>query len=500
MRPQALLVSKFSLEFLSKLLSIVSMIIVVRTMGVQGYGVLVFMATLASFLYPLLSLGLPSAMVRYFPPLRNTPTPYFVFWRILGLIFAINLGFSLFTYWSIPKFFQAQIAVPGHESLVVGIISFTVVLASLENSLLEFQRAVYLLRNYLIMQVSQATALFIVAIFQPILALSLWKFLIAYVVTRSLLFIVFFANMVLIPRKKLIAHSGVSQTRKGMRHESELGLRKLIRFGLPMSIAGLGNWLLGVSDRLVISRDLTVSQLGVYGAVSNFALIFPALTSGFFLLAYPRIIRAKQDSLQSMAEIMKRFHIAISFALIPALVLMMSFGPVILEILLGISDPDASIVLVLCLIASMIHQWNGLTSYLITTLEETRLNRNVWMAAGVLNLALNLLFVPKYQLVGAAVVNILTFLFLDGIFFVIAARRLGSLSFYSWKASTQAMAYSLLSVGLAKLIGSGITGLGLRVVSEVLLFLFLYSSLVLLRHRKELATLLESFADGPEEI
>jgi hypothetical protein len=62
------------------------------------------------------------------------------------------------------------------------------------------------------------------------------------------------------------------------------------------------------------------------------------------------------------------------------------------------------------------------------------------------------------------------------------------------------MAYSLLSVGLAKLIGSGITELGLRVVSEVLLFLFLYSSLVLLRHRKELATLLVSFADGPEEI
>ena len=178
----------------------------------------------------------------------------------------------------------------------------------------------------------------------------------------------------------------------------------------------------------------------------------------------------------------------------------MSFGPEILEILLGISDPDASIVLVLCLIASMIHQWNGLTSYLIITLEETRLNRNVWMVAGVLNLALNLLFVPKYQLVGAAVVNVLTFLFLDGIFFVIAARRLGSLSFYSWKASTQAMAYSLLSVGLAKLIGSGITELGLRVVSEVLLFLFLYSSLVLLRHRKELATLLVSFADGPEEI
>lgn len=476
------------------------MTIVVRTIGIHGYGVLIFMATLSSFFYPLLSLGLPSAMVRYFQTIRNTLTQYLLFWRILRIIFAINISFSFIIYWLTPRFFQGQIGTQGHESLVMSIICFAVILTSLENSLLEFQRAVYLLRSYLIIQVFQASALFVVAIFQPLLKFSLSQFLISYVATRSILFVIFLVRMILIPTNKLIDDSRTLNSKNGKNFDSDLGLRKLISFGLPMSIAGLGNWLLSVSDRLVISRDLSLSQLGIYGVVNNFALIFPAITSGFFLLAYPRIIRASQDSLRYMAQIIKSFHIAISFALTPVLILMLTFGPQFLELFLGVGEPDTSIVMVLCLIASMIHQWNGLTSYLIITLEETRLVRNVWLAGGLLNLALNLLFVPKYHLIGAAVINLLTYFFIDGIFFIIAARRFGSFSFYSWKENARILLYSLLSVGTSKLFGLGISDTNMRLIFEVFLFLVLYLFVVFLRHRKELATMFNFISISHEEI
>lgn len=475
------------IEIFSKILSIFSMTIIIRELGISGLGLIAFISTLSGFFYPLLTLGLASGIVRYFPSIRSSSLPRLLLKKILLIVFSINLLFMTINYWSIPRIFQSQLEQFSNKSGVAVLICIMIMIFSFENLILEYQRGIYQLNRYLIFQTVQVITLFGVAMSQTILHMTLLKFLILLLSIRCMI-LSLFVWVTLKFRDTEIYPSGLTAEKVPL-----ITMRSLIQFGVPMSIAGLGNWLMGLSDRLVIAKELDLAELGVYAAISNIALVFPAATTGFFLLAYPSIISAVDDNRQELITIMRTYHKVLSFMLIPLGVLIIVSGNFVLELLISYSSNEMLIVFVLCVVASVLHQWNGLTYYVLAASNKANAIRNTWVLMGLLNLFANLICVPHFGLIGAGVVNLFTFVMMDCIFFLLTKKQVGTLAFYDWRTVILSLAYTFISLLSATLLAQFIQIEKFHVIVLDILFVLIYSCFLYARHREEIRRAFASF-------
>lgn len=475
------------IEIFSKILSIFSMTIVIRELGISGLGLIVFISTLSGFFYPLLTLGLASGIVRYFPSIRSSAVPRMILKKILLLVLFINLFFVALNYWAIPLVFYNQLDQFSNKSGIAALICIMIMIFSFENLILEYQRGIYDLNRYLIFQTFQVITLFGVALSQTILHLTLLKFLILLLSIRCLILGLF----VWVTFK--YRNSETYQSSPNTREVPLVTLRSLIRFGVPMSIAGLGNWLMGVSDRLVIAKGLDLEKLGIYGAINNIVLIFPAATTGFFLIAYPSIIHAVDANRQDLLIIMRTYHKVLSFLLIPLGFVVIVTGKFLLELLISYSSNEMLLVYVLCVVASVLHQWNGLTYYILAASDKTIAIRNTWVFMGLLNLFANLICVPHFGLVGIAVVNLFTFVLMDCIFFLLTKKLLRTFAFYDWRAAILALTYSAIALVFATLVSHFIPIEYFHTILIGFFFVLIYSYLIYARHRVEIRLAFASF-------
>ena len=150
-------------------------------------------------------------------------------------------------------------------------------------------------------------------------------------------------------------------------------------------------------------------------------------------------------------------------------------------------------VYLICVVASALHQWNGLTYYLLAASNKVGAIRNTWILMGVLNLSANVICVSYFGLIGVAVVNLLTYVIMDIIFFLLTRRQLDTLSFYDWGAAARAVCYSLVSLISAWLLVELIYARNPPIITVDILFVLIYSSIMFARHRVEISQALMSF-------
>jgi O-antigen/teichoic acid export membrane protein len=475
------------IEIISKILSILSVTIIIRELGISGLGLIIFVSTLSSFFYPLITLGLASGIVRYFPTIRSSNIPRTLLKKILLLIFTINCFMASINFWLIPLIFEAQLDKFNNKFGISAVICIMIMIFTFENIILEYQRGVYQLGRYLLFQTTQICTLFGVALGQTILGLTLLNFLILLLSVRFLI-LSFFLWFTL-----KFHDEDIRESSSYVGESHEVTLRSLIKFGVPMSIAGLGNWLMGISDRLIVAKELDMETLGIYGAINNITLMFPAVTAGFFLLAYPSITSAVNSNRENLIKIVRTYHKILSFSLIPLAFLAIVSGRFLLELLISYSTSEMLNVYFLCVVASVIHQWNGLTYYVLAASDRAILIRNIWVLLGLFNFVANFIFISHFGLIGVAIVNLLTFFTLDSILFFYTKKQLGSLVFYDWRSSILALIYSSVSLLLSTLLARSIQIESIRSLVNVLAFLLIYACILWMRHRLEIGQAIESF-------
>lgn len=487
MRIQAIITYRFFIEVLSKILSVASLTLIVRELGVSELGLIVFANALASFFYPLLSLGLASSIVRFFPPIKSRYLQILLFKKIIFLVLNINVVFFVVNYFLIPLIFKSQFDNFANKLSIALWICLTIFVFSLENLILEFQRGIHQLQRYLIFQNVQVATLFSVSFAQTFLNLTLYEFLFLLILLRILVLLSF----VVLTFKSFKVGGQVENPIQ--EKDSNHNLRSMIKFGVPMSIAGLGNWLMGLSDRLVVAQGLNLDKLGVYGAVNSVAMIFPAVSSGFFLLAYPKIVSVIDENQSKLILILRTYSKVLSYILIPICTVVLLSGKSLLDFLLPDSDSETLIVFSLCIIASTLHQWTGLTSYILAAKNRVKAIRNNWILVGLFNFGMNLIFIQHFGLIGVAVINLLSYLLLDFTFIILTKRQLDTWLFFDWRALFQTSFYCIFSLTCSFSILSLLNPKNISMIILGIMFLMIYTSLVSYRHRLEISQALRSF-------
>jgi O-antigen/teichoic acid export membrane protein len=177
---------------------------------------------------------------------------------------------------------------------------------------------------------------------------------------------------------------------------------KILIYSYPMFFTTSMIFLMGNVDSFMISYYLDEAQVGIYAVclkISFLIAFVPASINGFIA---PKISSAfvKKD----YSEIKKIYKDSVKLILIattPALLILFIFPGFFLE-LFGKEFANAAVTLIIINIAFAINALFGLGAYLLNMTDNQKVLMKLLFVGLILNMGLNFLLIPSYQLNGAA--------------------------------------------------------------------------------------------------
>ena len=182
----------------------------------------------------------------------------------------------------------------------------------------------------------------------------------------------------------------------------------LLKFSWPLALSVFLISIHTKIDVVMIGNILNIEQVGIYGAavkLSEAWLFFPAILVSTFM-PYFISLRALDNSLYHV-RLIQLYSLMFWFSFLVGVIVVI-FGETIINLTFGVDYTDAYLALVFNI-------WNGIFVsqalargiYMINeNLQIYRLYSN--MIVVVLNISLNLVLIPEYGIVGAAIATLVT--------------------------------------------------------------------------------------------
>ena len=204
-------------------------------------------------------------------------------------------------------------------------------------------------------------------------------------------------------------------------------VRKMILFGLPMMGFELAGTVLSLGDRFVIESILGTAAVGEYSASYNLSeYVQQATFRASWLAALPLILRVwKSEGDEATAGFVGRILNLYVLLAAPIVAGMALVGPDVVNVLA--TDKFASgTIIIPYVVAGMAFQ--GMAGYLAAGLYVNRASMQLMVIVGgsaLVNVALNLLLVPRYGLLGAAWATLASCFMLAAWSWIGGRRRIG---------------------------------------------------------------------------
>jgi O-antigen/teichoic acid export membrane protein len=191
------------------------------------------------------------------------------------------------------------------------------------------------------------------------------------------------------------------------------GLRRRLRYSLPIVPLTLGDETLARSDRLIVGAVLGPAAAGVYGAIyavaSTATIVLAPLSTVFF----PKQVRLAQSDRGAAHDWLRRIIAGWCAVIVAQLSVLLIVGPYLVDILLsdqgGAGDENIRLLLGLSTIGVGLYGVARLLGHVFLLDKRTGTLAGVWAIASVFSVGLNLIAVPSLGLDGAALTTVLTY-------------------------------------------------------------------------------------------
>lgn len=383
-------------EIVLKLKGLIFIPLLSRHFGALNYGVWAQVNVLTAAIYPIIVLGTDSAVSRHLPgrPLHEQKrlfSAWFVFMlavsaTVCSLIYMLSHQVSII-------FFGAGGQYEHFIPLVAATIFITLLLNIVRSWFLVQNNAMF----YSLVSVSQAIlgvgALFLVMVRGE----SVYE-LVVYSLFADLITILWLLLAVTILY--------------GWNSPDFSILPTLLKYGLPLVPAGYAMWGLNVMDRLFLVKYATLSDIGVYSLVYSLGYTIIPLFARPFRAMYPNAVsglynRGDLKGLQKLYE-----HSAgMAFLLtIPVSVLMFILGKNLIAV---VATHEFMRGVPLIALISYGYIFSIMASFF--EVELGLAHRQYWFTISIttgcaVNLVLNILLIPRYSIMGAAIATFAGFL------------------------------------------------------------------------------------------
>ncbi len=187
----------------------------------------------------------------------------------------------------------------------------------------------------------------------------------------------------------------------------------------------------GWTDTIFLGRYYTEADVGIYKVAFRIATITSLTLTAFLLTVAPKIaeLHAKGE-MKRLAVVVQNTTKLIFWTSAPPLILFIIFP----KFFLGVFGQDfliGAVALMILSIGQFINAATGPVGNLLMMTGKQDVNRNIVIGTTIFTVILNAIVIPKYGIIGAAVVNVIGIFLYNIIPFILVKRYFG---FYTFDA------------------------------------------------------------------
>lgn len=199
--------------------------------------------------------------------------------------------------------------------------------------------------------------------------------------------------------------------------ESFARVKDYVRFGAPLVLSNFSWWVANTSDRYVIAAFLGIALTGIYSAAYSLGSIVTMYVSPLNMVLVPTL--AYLYDTNQIEDVKTHLSFSLKYFLllaIPSAAGLYLLAKPILQILATTEFASAAPKVLPFVVAAMVlHGVYGLIMHPIMLVKKTGIIGIAWSIAGALNLGLNLILVPRFGIVAAAITTLISFAVAIGI-------------------------------------------------------------------------------------
>ena len=202
-------------------------------------------------------------------------------------------------------------------------------------------------------------------------------------------------------------------------------IKIVLRFSLPLLPGSIAYFLVNMSDRILIDKYLSLSDLGIYSTASTLALMLNIVSYGAYKAFEPHFFKTYgQPGFAAMfGKIRNAFCSVLLFGVLGLAIFAQEFFEIFSNEKFYMAYFYVPMILIGVYASSMMMMYTTI----ITAQERTKLNSAITIFGGCLSVGLNIWLMPRFGLVGASLVSGFVFLAMLGISIYYARLTIGYL-------------------------------------------------------------------------
>ncbi|NJE26460.1 flippase [Thermococcus sp. MV5] len=254
--------------------------------------------------------------------------------------------------------------------------------------------------------------------------------------------------------------------------------KELVVFSLPLMFVGILNFLMTWTDTLMLGYYKSSEVVGLYSAASPLARLIPIFLNSAGILYAPIVTSLyAQGKIKEMGKVYQILTKWIFLLTLPIFSVMFLFPEATILFIFGEKYISAAPALQILALGFMFHTFLGLNGLTLVVIGQPKLNMIGDTFAVVSNVVLNVLLIPKYGIVGAAVATAVSY-FVANVFRSFWLYQKTKIHPFSWNY-VKPLAISFVLLGLVKNLHLKVLNIWYA-IPVLVVFLAVYFFLVLL--------------------
>ena len=380
-------------NLVGSLSGIIMLPILTKMLPIEEYGAWIQIMVTISLIPPIALMGLPYTMVRFLAAEKNKTEIQNAFYSIATFILFISLIISLLLF-LISKPFAAVFLDDRIE--LVKIISLILPIQCLNGVCFNFFRTFQQIKRYSLFTLIQTYGNVALVAYAVLNGYGIFGAVVAFLITQIITFLLTGSLII---------------TKIGVKIPNFSRMKEYLSFGLPTVPGNLSSWVVNSSDRYLIGFFLGTAFVGYYSpgyTLGNIIMMFMAPL--VFML--PAVLSKYYDE-NNMNEVKTVLRYSLKYFL--ALAIPSAFGLSLLSkpILTILSTPEIAsqgyLITPFVAVSALLFGAYAVIAQIIVLEKKTKITGTIWIMAAILNLGLNIVFIPYMGILGAAITTLIAF-------------------------------------------------------------------------------------------
>ena len=380
----------------ARLKGLILLPILTKALGVEQYGIFALIIVSISMLVPICTLKLDFALIRFLGHVKDKRVISKQFISVIGIIFSIVLFISVIVFF-LTKYIALNIFGNINVQYLIK-ISIPLIFLTVTNQVMrEYLRAFQEMKKYTAFQLMQTFGEIIITFILVLSGFGLLGAIYALLIVRTCTTAI--GIMWIKPQINITIPSFAA-------------IKPYFPFALPLLPVALGHILINVGDRYVIGYFLGSGSVGIYSASYSLGLLLSLFFAPIPIVLFPTISNLFENN--KIEEIKKHLQYSLKYFLM--LAIPSSFGLLVLSkpILVTLTTQEfleGYLIVPVIALSIMIYSISDLNNQIIILYKKTKVAAVINIIAALLNIGMNIILIPIYGIMGAAVSTLITFVF-----------------------------------------------------------------------------------------